>query len=102
MAPTTKRTYRRRSEQERIAELEGRINEIKTRLESRKRKDSPLQKEVPKLQKRLREFAARASECGRVDVYNTTVAFLAGLDRILNPDQEVLVDWNTVAEEDED
>lgn len=101
MAPTTKRKYNRRSEEERIAELEGRINEIKTRLESKKRKDSPLLKQAPKLQKRLRDFAALAMKCNRTDVYNTVVAFVAGLDRVVNPDQEDLRDWNTEVEEDE-
>lgn len=104
MASTTneKRKYRRRTEEERIKELESRIEELKSRMDARKREVSPLQKQIPRLQKRLRDFAALAAECGRTDVYNTTIAFLAGLDRVLNPDQETLRHWNTEAVEDED
>jgi hypothetical protein len=100
MTPTTKRTYRRRSEEERIAELEQRIDQLKKKLESKERQDSPLLKQIPKLQTRLRKFAQLAMECGRPDVSNTTVAFVAGLDRILNPDQETLKRWTAGELED--
>ena len=102
MTSTTKRTYRRRSEEERIADLEKRIEELKHKVESRKRPDLALLREIPKIQKRLHKFAEKASEVGRLDVYNTTVAFLAGLDRLQNPDQESLKNWNTEALEDEE
>jgi hypothetical protein len=101
MAPTTKRTYRRRSEAERIVELEQRIKDIKTKLEAKGRQDSPVLKQIPKLQTRLRKFAQLSMECGRPDVSNTTIAFVAGLDRILNPDQQALRDWNAAAEREE-
>lgn len=97
----SKRKYRRRTEEERIEELEERIEELKAKVASKHRKDSPLLKQVPALQKRLRRFAELAVHCNRQDVYNTTVAFLAGLDRVVNEDQADLKHWNTVAEEDE-
>lgn len=102
MASTTKRKYHRRTEEERIAELEERIQELKVKMETKKRQDSPLLKQIPVLKKRLRGFAELATKCNRLDVCNTTIAFIAGLDRILNPDQATLKDWNTAAEEDED
>ena len=68
-------------------------------LEEKDRQDSPVLKQIPKLQNRLRKFAQLCVECGRPDVSNTTIAFVAGLDRILNPDQESLADWD-VGEDD--
>lgn len=92
---STKRKYRRRSEEERIAELEARIEELKAKVESKKRKDSPLIKQIPRLQTRLRKFAQLALECDRPDVANTTTAFVAGLDRIANADQATLENWSS-------
>ncbi len=97
-----KRKYARRSEEERINELEERINQLKNRIESKKRKDSPVLSEIPRLQKKLRKFAQLAMDHGRHDVANSTTAFVAGLDRIANPDQETLVDWVPSDDEDDD
>ena len=103
MTESTKRKYTRRTEEDRIRELEQRIQKMKTKIEERSRKDSPLMKEIPKLQVRLRKFADLALECGRADVSNSTVAFAAGIGRSLTPDQGELRGWNTesVTEESE-
>ena len=101
MAPITKRKYRRRSEEERIEELEQRILDIKNKLEARERQDAPALKQIPKIQARLRKFAQLSMECGRPDVSNTTIAFVAGLDRILNPDQASLKSWNSANDDEQ-
>ena len=82
--PRPKRKYNRRSDEERIKELESKIALIKDRVEAKKRKDSPVLKEIPKLQRNLRKFAKLAHEHGRADVGNSAQAFAAGLDRVLD------------------
>ena len=76
-----KRKYTRRTDEERIAELESRIHQIKERLEAKKRRDSPVLKEIPKVQRTLRKFAQLAVDHGREDLSNSTMAFSAGLER---------------------
>lgn len=77
----TKRQYTRRTEQERIHELEAKIRQIRERLEHKKRKDSAVLKELPKVKRALNKFAQLAAEHERPDISNSCVAFLAGLDR---------------------
>ena len=103
MTESTKRKYTRRTEEDRIQELENRIQLMKAKIVERSQKDSPLMRELPKLQVRLRKFADLAMECGRADISNSTVAFSAGIGRGLTPDQGQLKSWNTeaIAEEDE-
>ena len=73
-----KRQYNRRTDEQRIAELESKIAMIKDRVESKKRRDSPVLKEVPKLQRSLRKFAQLAQDHGREDIANSATAFVAG------------------------
>jgi molecular chaperone GrpE (heat shock protein) len=75
------RNYRRRSEDERIEELESRIKELQAKIEAKKRKDEPLLRDIPKLQKRLRKFAQLALDHGRHDIANATIAFDTSLTR---------------------
>lgn len=77
----TKRKYTRRTEQERISELEDKIRSIRERMEHKKRKDSEVLKELPKLKRALNKFAQLAVDNDRHDLSNSCVAFLAGLDR---------------------
>ena len=83
----TRRAYNRRSDEERIAELEARIQEIKHRQELKKRKDDPVLKDIPKLQRRLRKFAQLAVEHDRLDISNSVTAWVSSLDRILREDK---------------
>lgn len=78
-----KRNYRRRSEQERIDDLEKRIADLKAKKAVRDRRDDPLVREIPKMQKRLRTFAQLAMNHRRPDIANSTTAFSASLERIL-------------------
>jgi len=80
---TTKRQYHRRSDDERIAELEQRIAELKTKQAVREKKDDPVLREIPKLQRHLRKFMQLALDNNRPDISNSTWAFVTGLDRIL-------------------
>lgn len=78
-----KRTYKRRSEEQRIKELEARIATLKAKKALRERKDDPLVREIPKMQKRLRGFAQLAMDHRRPDLANSATAFASSLERIL-------------------
>ena len=84
MSTKMKRGYNRRSEDERIADLQEKIQKIKSRLESKQRKDSPVLREMSRVQRILRKFAQTALDHGRSDLALSTQAFVAGLDRTAN------------------
>jgi hypothetical protein len=77
-----KRSYHRRSDNELIAEMESKIQELRKKIEARARPDQDVLNELPKLQKKLRAFAQLAMQHGRSDIANSTMAFMAGLDRM--------------------
>lgn len=83
-----KRSYTRRTEEERIQELEARLQEVKARLEAKKQRESPLQREWIKTQKSLRRFIQIASDEKRADLALSAEAFAAGLDRALGMSPE--------------
>ena len=82
MTETLKRQYNRRTDEERIADLQSRIDDIQTKLERKKRPDQPVLTDIPNVQRRLRKFAQLAVNYGRDDLANSTMAFIAGLDRM--------------------
>ena len=84
MPTTSKRQYKRRTDQERIAELESKLAVLQRQVESRQRSDLPALREIPKLQVKLRKFAQTAVNGGREDLANSPMAFLRGLDRHLD------------------
>ncbi|HEV8112788.1 MAG TPA: hypothetical protein VGR31_08425 [Planctomycetota bacterium] len=88
MVTTAKRSYNRRSEDQRIADLQAKIQKIKERMENKQRKDSPLLREVARVQRVLRKFAQTAQDHGRADVSMSTEAFVAGLERLVNTPEE--------------
>jgi hypothetical protein len=77
----SKRQYTRRSEEEKIAEITAKIEELKRRMEQKQRKDGPVFKELRKVQRVLTRFARTAQECDRADLSTMTQAFQAGLER---------------------
>jgi hypothetical protein len=79
-----KRSYKRRSETDRIAELESRIQMLQQKIESKARTDLPVLRQIPKLQSKLKTFAQTAINYGREDLANSTMAFVMGLDRHLD------------------
>lgn len=77
----SKRPYKRRTEEEKIAELEAKIVELKTRAELKQRKDGPVLRELRKVKKTLGRFVQTAYDCERSDLATMAEAFLAGLER---------------------
>ncbi|MBI5364432.1 MAG: hypothetical protein HZA53_14725 [Planctomycetes bacterium] len=77
----SKRTYNRRTEEEKIDELQQKIAQLKQRMELKQRKDGPVFKELAKVKKVLTRFGQTAYDCERVDLATMTQAFLAGLER---------------------
>ena len=80
---TDRRTYKRRSDEDRIKDLQGRIAEIKAKQAAKEKKVDPVLKEIPKIQRRLRKFAQLAMDHNRPDIANSTTAFSAGLGRTM-------------------
>ena len=78
----TKRSYTRRTPEEKIAELEAEIAKQKAKLEAQAKADDPVLKEIPKLTKRLKAFAQSAHDHGRADLANTTSGYVAALERL--------------------
>jgi hypothetical protein len=84
----SKRTYRRRTDEERIADLKRQIELEKERME-RKREDqrkkrevNPAVKKIPQLAKHLQKFSQLAVDNNRLDLSNMVTMFLVGLHRI--------------------
>jgi hypothetical protein len=73
----------RRSDAERIAALQAKIESLRSKASEASRPDQVVLREAPKLHKRLRDFAQLANDNGRGDVANSIVAFIAGLDRMM-------------------
>jgi molecular chaperone GrpE (heat shock protein) len=82
-----KRTYTRRSDAERIAELQTKIDQLQNRLVKQQRADMPVIRDIPKVQRRLRRFVQLAMDHGRQDLAHSTMAFVAGLDRVLSGEE---------------
>lgn len=85
-----KRSYRKRNDSDRIAEMEAKIVALRQKIETRDRADQAVIDEVPKIQKRLRDFAQLAMSLGRHDIANSTMAFMAGLERMKDDQPEPL------------
>ena len=82
MTMAEKRNYRRRTDADRIAEMEAKISDLREKIQNRDRADQAVVDDVPKVQKRLRDFAQLAMSHGRHDIANSTMAFMAGLERM--------------------
>lgn len=81
-----KRSYNRRTDEERIAELQAKIEALNSKVQQKERPDAPLLKEIPRVQRRLRSFAQKAMDFGRADLANSVLAFVAGLERAADED----------------
>lgn len=88
--PPRRRPYNKRSDEERIRELEQRIEELRMKQALREKREDPIVREIPKVQKRLRKFAQLAMDHQRPDIANTTTAFAAALERILRSEIQEL------------
>ena|SRR5688572_5226921 len=78
-----RRSYHRRSAQERVADLDKRIQDLKAKQAAREKKDDPVLREIQKLLKRLKAFVQYAHDNKRPDVANSVMGFKSMLERIL-------------------
>jgi hypothetical protein len=85
-----KRSYNRRTEEDRIRELQEKVALLKARMEARQREDLGLVRAWPKLKKQLLAFADRALANKREDVAVSAQAFVAGIERTLEPHVETV------------
>ncbi len=83
----TKRSYNRRTEEEQIRELQEKIAELKAQAEAKARMDQPVVREWPKAQRALRAFMQVAMDNRREDLAISAQAFMAGIERTLNPEE---------------
>jgi hypothetical protein len=86
----------RRSAQERVADLERKIAELKAKQVAREKKDDPVLRESQKLLQRLKNFVQLALDNSRPDIANSTLGFKAMLERTiqaeLGADREEVAD----------
>jgi molecular chaperone GrpE (heat shock protein) len=78
-----RRSYQRRSADQRIADLDQKLAELRAKLSAQEKRDDPVLREIQKLQKRLKSFIQLAHDHKRPDVANSAMGFKAMLDRIL-------------------
>ncbi len=112
---SVKRSYNRRSADERIADLEAEIARQQEKIQDRARKRresrelSPVAKAIPKAKKHLEALAEVAQETDRHDVANSVHLFLVGLQRIYDeefskkrPDELEFEEVNEFPEDEDD
>ncbi|HTF88927.1 MAG TPA: hypothetical protein VK843_11000 [Planctomycetota bacterium] len=87
----SKRSYERRSDEQRIADLQQKIQDLQVKAQAKVQKepapDHAVLKSIPKLARHLRKFADLAMSNGRQDIATSTWAFMAGLERNLGQDE---------------
>jgi hypothetical protein len=87
----SKRSYERRSDEQRIADLQQKIQDLQVKAQAKVQKESSpdqaVLKSIPKLARHLRKFADLAMSKGRQDIATSTWAFMAGLERNLGQDE---------------
>ena len=77
------RSYHRRSAEERLADLQKKVSDLKAKQASKEKRDDPVLREIQKLQKRLKQFIQTAHDHKRPDVANSAMGFKAMLDRVV-------------------
>jgi molecular chaperone GrpE (heat shock protein) len=90
--PQMPRSYKRRSPDQRVADLERRIAELKAKRAARDKKDDPVLREIQKLQQRLKRFIQLALNQKRPDIANSALGFKSSLDRILSQELGAVVE----------
>lgn len=81
--PTMRNSRQHRSADQRIADLDQKIAELRSKQALRERKGDPVLREIQKLQKRLKSFIQLAHDHKRPDVANSAMGFKSMLERIL-------------------
>lgn len=116
MTDNVKKRRERRTYEDRIAELEAQIQRQKEKLTVKKERIAKKRevpnsiKSIPKIAKKLQEFATLALNDKRMDVFNSVSMFLAGLQRMYEQemaqraeevdDDEVEVETEELADEE--
>lgn len=95
------RSYQRRSTDERLAELQKKVSELKAKQVARERRDDPVLREIQKLQKYLKAFIQTAHDHKRPDVANGAMGFKAMLDRIVAAELGALEEADANDEEED-
>jgi hypothetical protein len=80
----TKRSYRRRSEDELIADYEAKIRQLEQKVEAKVRPDAVVLKDMPKMKRHLGKFSQLCMDNGRADLSNSILAFLATFEMQAN------------------
>jgi len=78
-----RRSYHRRSADERVADLDKRIADLKAKQAAREKKEDPVLREIQKLLARLKKFVQFAHDHKRPDIANSVMGFKSMLERIL-------------------
>ena len=76
----TKREYNRRTDEERLNELESQLEKLKDKVHQEQRSDAPVLKEIKKVKTALNKFSQICVDHGRTDMANSVMAFLHTLD----------------------
>ena len=100
--PNMRRSYNRRSPDQRVADLEKQISELKAKQAAREKKDDPVLREIQKLLKRLKAFIQYAYDHKRPDVANSAMAFKSMLERIRATELGTLAEDNSRSTADEE
>jgi molecular chaperone GrpE (heat shock protein) len=96
-----RRSYQRRSADQRISDLEKKISDLKAKQSARDRKDDPVLREMQKLLKRLKRFIQHAHDHKRPDVANSVMGFKSMLERILTTELGSAADGRGDDDDDE-
>lgn len=83
VVPDMRRSYNRRSPEERVAELERKIADLKAKKTARVKKDDPVLREMQKLLQKLKRFVQLALDNNRPDIANSALGFKSMLERII-------------------
>ena len=97
-----RRSYNRRSPDQRVADIQNRIAELKAKQAAREKKDDPVLREIQKLLKRLKRFTQFALDKNRPDVANSTLGFKASLERILVSEMGSLGERQSAGDDEDD
>src|SRR5262245_31749437 len=81
--PNMRRSYNRRSPDQRVADLEKKIADLKAKQVAREKKDDPVLRETRRLAVRLKRFVQFAHDQKRPDIANSAMGFRSLLERIL-------------------
>lgn len=97
-----RRSYQRRSAEQRVADIQKKITELKAKQVAREKKDDPVLRELQKLMKRLKRFVQHAHDHKRPDIANSVMGFKSMLERILASEMNASPGTRSGKDEDDD